>query len=284
MTEPLIRLYRSRSGPVAEFDGRFFEVADAGWDDLFNDRHLRDRLMDLSSSGAEVDPPEPGDLLAPIDSQEVWAAGVTYARSKAARKTEAKDAGGGDFYDRVYAAARPELFFKASRHRVAGPGQSVRIRRDATWNVPEPELALAVNANGDIFGYAIGNDVSARDIEGENPLYLPQAKVYDQCCGLGPCVLVPSEPLPPDTVIRLVVSRKGDAVVDDAIMLTKMKRTEKELVDYLFRDHSFPDGCFLLTGTGIVPPDSFSLERGDRVCITIEPIGKLENDVVQDHD
>lgn len=197
--------------------------------------------------------------------------------------TEAQDAGGGDFYDRVYVAERPELFLKATPHRVVGHGADIRIRRDASWNVPEPELALAVNADGSIFGYSIGNDMSSRDIEGENPLYLPQAKVYDQCCGLGPGIYLPAAPISQKTRIELDILRDGSSAFSDEISLSEMKRSPAELVDYLYRDNSFPFGCFLLTGTGIVPPDSFTLHPGDVVRITIEPIGTLENQVVQHH-
>lgn len=276
-----IRLYRSTDGPIVEIDGHYYGIQDEEWDTLFNDDDLRGRLIHLAETAPVVDPPDPEVLRAPIEGQEVWAAGVTYVRSKTARMDESEEAGGGDFYDRVYVAERPELFFKATPHRVAGPGQDIRIRRDAEWNVPEPELALAVNAAGTIVGYTVGNDVSARDIEGENPLYLPQAKVYDQCCGLGPALLVPAEPLPADTDIRLTILREGAVAFDDSIALSELKRDPDELVKYLFRDNSFPTGCFLLTGTGIVPPDAFSLRAGDRVRITIDPIGTLENSVVQ---
>lgn len=283
MADPLTRLFRTASGPLAEVGGRCFLLANSDWDDLVNDRDLRKTLMNVVATGTEVEPPGAHELLAPIGRQEVWAAGVTYVRSKAARMTEARETGGGDFYDRVYVADRPELFFKATAHRVAGPGQPVRIRSDARWNVPEPELALAVNAAGSVFGYTIGNDMSARDIEGENPLYLPQAKVYDQCCGLGPCILIQPEAPPPESSIRLTIFRSGETIFDDAVTLSEMKRTAEELVAYLLRDQSFPYGFFLLTGTGIVPPDSFTLQRGDRIRITIEPIGSLENHVVQHH-
>jgi 2-dehydro-3-deoxy-D-arabinonate dehydratase len=220
-------------------------------------------------------------ILAPIGNQEVWAAGVTYYRSRSARMEEAKSAGGGDFYDRVYSAERPELFFKATASRVAGPESPVRIRSDAKWNVPEPELTLLINNRGQIIGYTAGNDMSSRDIEGENPLYLPQAKVYDRSCALGPCVLIGSEPLPATTPIRLEILRRGAAVFSAAITLAEMKRSPATLVEYLFRDNSFPSGAFLMTGTGIVPADSFTLASGDRIRITIDPIGTLENDVIQ---
>ena len=210
----------------------------------------------------------------------MWAAGVTYFRSRTARMEESKSAGGGDFYDRVYGAERPELFFKASPHRVRGSGQTVRIRRDARWNVPEPELTLVVTSSGAIVGYTIGNDMSSRDIEGENPLYLPQAKVYDGCCGLGPAIYVTPDPLPPDDRDPDRDSaRRGRGVRRARRRWPPMKRTPRELVDYLFRDNSFPHGCLLLTGTGVVPPDDFTLAVGDEIAIVIEPIGTLVNTV-----
>jgi 2-dehydro-3-deoxy-D-arabinonate dehydratase len=220
-------------------------------------------------------------ILAPVESQSVWAAGVTYYRSRSARMAEAKDAGGGDFYDRVYTAKRPELFFKSSPEHVAGPGQHVHIRRDAKWSVPEPELTVLLDARGRIVGYTVGNDMSSRDIEGENPLYLPQAKVYDRSCALGPCILVASEPLPATTPIRIEIARGGSTVFSGSTNLAELKRPIPELAQYLFRENSFPHGVFLMTGTGIVPPDEFSLAAGDRIRITIDPIGTLENDVVQ---
>ena len=278
--EGIIRLYQCTDGPLAEVDGRFFAIEDAGWDDLFNDPSLRERLARYARNTPETEPPRPDDLLAPIGHQEVWAAGVTYWRSRTARMAESEETA--DAYDRVYTAARPEIFFKATPHRVAGPGQAVRIRRDTRWSVPEPELAVAINTAGEAFGYAIGNDMSARDIEGENPLYLPQAKVYDQCCGLGPCILVSEEPPGPDTSIRLIVERGGAVACEGATTLSELRRSIEELVTYLFRDNSFPDGCFLLTGTGIVPHDDFTLAPGDRIRIVIDPIGVLDNYVVQD--
>ena len=216
-------------------------------------------------------------FLSPVDAQEVWAAGVTYTRSRTARMEESADAA--SFYDKVYEAPRPELFFKATPSRVSAPGMPVRIRQDALWNVPEPELALVLNSRLQLVGYTIGNDMSSRDIEGENPLYLPQAKVYDGSCGLGPAIYITPEPLPPDTQIRIVIRRVGVAVFEGSTSLAAMKRTPRELVDYLFRDNSFPQGCLLLTGTGIVPPDDFTLAVGDEVAIGIEPIGTLVNTV-----
>lgn len=277
------RLYRTTDGPVVEAGDRFYHVRQTTWDGLVNGADVLDRLQRVVETASVVDRPAPVDLLPPIGNQEVWAAGVTYLRSRAARMAEANAAGGGSFYDRIYDAERPELFFKATPHRVVGPGQAVRVRRDSTWSVPEPELALAVNAAGRIVGYTVGNDMSARDIEGENPLYLPQAKVYDQSCALGPALLVTSDPLPPDTAIHLAILRDGAPVFEDTTTLASMKRTLDELVAYLFRDNSFPTGCVLLTGTGIVPPDAFALRAGDQIRISIDRIGTLENYVVQHH-
>ena len=223
----------------------------------------------------------PQEFLAPIQAQEVWAAGVTYYRSRAARMAESESVGGGDFYDRVYSAERPELFFKATPHRVVGPEAAVRIRRDSKWNVPEPELTLLISPRAKILGYTAGNDMSSRDIEGANPLYLPQAKVYDGCCGLGPAILVTREEIPASTGVHLKIRRAGEAVFQGSIKLTEMKRRLEDLVAFLFRESSFPNGCFLLTGTGIVPPDSFTLAAGDRVEISIDGIGVLANTVKQ---
>jgi 2-dehydro-3-deoxy-D-arabinonate dehydratase len=219
-------------------------------------------------------------LLAPIDAQEVWAAGVTYRRSQEARERES--AGAARFYDLVYKAPRPELFFKATAHRVAGPGERVRIRRDSRWSVPEPELALVLSPHLKLVGYTIGNDMSARDIEGENPLYLPQAKVYDHACALGPVItLCDSMPPLPQVTIRLVIERGGQRVVEGATGLDAMTRPLADLIDWLGRDNSFPQGVVLLTGTGIVPPDEFSLASGDVVHIDITGIGRLTNVVEQ---
>src|SRR6185369_4169557 len=223
--------------------------------------------------------PLPQEFLAPIEEQEVWASGVTYFRSRAARMAESESAGGGDFYDRVYSAERPELFFKTTPHRVVGQGAAVRIRRDSNWNVPEPELALLVSPGGKILGYTIGNDMSSRDLEGANPLYLPQAKTYDKCCALGPGILIQRDPLPSSTTIDLKIRRGPDIVFQSSTTLAEMKRGLEELVGFLFRESSFPKGCFLLTGTGIVPPDSFTLAVGDLIEISIDGIGLLANTV-----
>ena len=274
-----MKIYRTEQGAIAEHQGQFYLLASTDWDQLINREDLHQHLVDET---AQLSPTEGfsldrAGLLAPIGSQEVWAAGVTYYRSRTARMEESQSAGGGDFYERVYAAERPELFFKSTAHRVAGPGQLVRIRRDSNWNVPEPELALVVTSTGKIVGFTIGNDMSSRDIEGENPLYLPQAKVYDRSCAVGPGILVTDKPLPRDTAIELEIARDGSSVFSGSTTLAAIKRDFEELVEYLFRDNSFPAGCILLTGTGIVPPDSFTLQSGDAIHITIEPIGTLKN-------
>ena len=275
-----MRLFRCRHSVVVEHSSGWFALPAASWDAVFNRDDLR-AWLESSVAGLTPLPAPPArdEVLAPIGSQEVWAAGVTYFRSRTARMEESKSAGGGDFYDRVYAADRPELFFKATPHRVRGSGEDVRIRADARWNVPEPELTLAVTASGRIVGYTIGNDMSSRDIEGENPLYLPQAKVYDGSCGLGPAVYVAEAPLPPETTIRIVIRRGAATAFEGETTLAAMKRKPEELVEYLFRDNSFPNGCFLLTGTGIVPPDEFTLAAGDEIAISIAGIGTLINTV-----
>jgi 2-dehydro-3-deoxy-D-arabinonate dehydratase len=274
-----MKLYRSRHGVVTEHAGSVYRLNTSSWDDLV----AREDLLDyLGRAIRETEPSAAGalhDVLPPIGSQEVWAAGVTYYRSRNARMEESKGAGGGDFYDRVYSATRPELFFKGSAHRVVGPEAKVAIRDDASWSVPEPELTLFVTPRGKIAGYTIGNDMSSRDIEGENPLYLPQAKVYDRSCALGPCLLVQDEPLPAATEIALEIRRGGAVAFSGATTLKEMKRKPEELVEYLYRNNSFPHGCFLLTGTGVVPPDGFTLRLGDEIRITIPPIGTLVNTV-----
>jgi len=262
---------------LAEHEGRFYTLAISSWDDLIAREDLPDYIAQAISDAEPGAAPETKDLLPPIGSQEVWAAGVTYYRSRNARMEESKSAGGGDFYDRVYHAERPELFFKSTPHRVVGPGAKVAIRDDARWSVPEPELTLLISPGARITGYTIGNDMSSRDIEGENPLYLPQAKVYDRSCALGPSLLVTDEPLPSPTQITLEI-RRGDSVeFSGATTLQEMKRKPDELVQYLYRNNTFPRGCFLLTGTGIVPPDLFTLHPGDEIRITIPPIGTLVN-------
>jgi len=272
-----MKIYRTRRGVVAEQAGSFHLIPAASWDELVAREDLSEHLGQLMQGAKPLDGGMPDDLLPPIGSQEVWAAGVTYYRSRDARMEESKSAGGGDFYDRVYSAARPELFFKATPHRVVGQGAKVAIRADASWSVPEPELVLFVTPGGRIAGYTVGNDMSSRDVEGENPLYLPQAKVYDRSCALGPCLLVSEDPLPASTEITIQIRRDGSRVFSGTTTLKEMKRKPEELVEYLYRSSSFPQGCFLFTGTGVVPPDSFTLQHGDEIAITIPPIGTLSN-------
>jgi 2-dehydro-3-deoxy-D-arabinonate dehydratase len=262
-----------------ELEGRYFRIDGANWDALLEQENLSAALRALIADHEPVSGLDKAEILAPIGRQEVWAAGVTYYRSRGARMEESKDAGGGSFYDRVYSAERPELFFKSTASRTVGTGGKVRIRADSKWNVPEPELTLLVSPGGRITGYTIGNDMSSRDIEGENPLYLPQAKVYSGSCALGPGILVSSEPLDAITEISIEILREGRAEFEGRVALTELKRDPKMLVEYLFRDNEFPDACFLMTGTGIVPASTFTLASGDRIRITIEPIGTLENEV-----
>lgn len=271
-----MKLYRTRTGLVTEHSGSFFKLRTNSLDELVAGEDLFSDLLRRIKEAEQMDR-APEDLLPPIGSQEVWAAGVTYFRSRNARIEESHHAGGSDFYDRVYHAERPELFFKATPHRVVGSGAKVAIRGDARWSVPEPELTLFISPGGKITGYTIGNDMSSRDIEGQNPLYLPQAKIYDRSCALGPCLLVPEEPLPLSTQLLMEIRRAGKTVFSGETTLKEMKRKPEELVEYLYRDSTFPQGCFLLTGTGIVPPDSFTLEKADEIHITIPPIGTLIN-------
>jgi 2-dehydro-3-deoxy-D-arabinonate dehydratase len=275
-----MKLYRTTHGLfVSEGeDSSFHQVEAANWDELVcsPEMHARVRSSLEAPAVAQLNAAE---ILAPIGVQEVWAAGVTYFRSRSARMEESKDAGGGSFYDRVYSAERPELFFKATARRVVGPGAAVRIRSDAAWSVPEPELTLLLNPRGKIVGYTIGNDMSSRDIEGENPLYLPQAKVYDGSCALGPCVLLSSEPLEKTTAIRIEIIRGDGVAFAGETTLAELKREPQELASYLFRDNSFPEGAYLMTGTGIVPDDEFTLAAGDVIRISIDGIGTLENRV-----
>jgi 2-dehydro-3-deoxy-D-arabinonate dehydratase len=281
-----MKLYRTTFGYVVEEHDRFYlPEKDNGrgepWEALTTKDDLCGHLQRQIQDGNWIEGARPAlqDLRAPIGHQEVWAAGVTYYRSREARIQESKSAGGGDFYDRVYDAERPELFFKATPNRVVGPNGKVAIRADSSWSVPEPELALLVSPKGKIIGYTIGNDMSSRSIEGENPLYLPQAKVYDRSCALGPCILVAPEPLPSSTEIRLEIVRGAKNEFAGTTTLASLKRDPASLVEYLYRSNSFPAGCILLTGTGIVPPDSFTLAPGDEIRIAITGIGALVNAV-----
>jgi 2-dehydro-3-deoxy-D-arabinonate dehydratase len=221
-----------------------------------------------------------GRLLCPIERQEIWAAGVTYLRSKTARMEESNFSA--TAYDRVYEAARPELFFKSLPEKAVGPGQLVGIRSDARWSVPEPELALVLNSKGRVIGYTIGNDMSSRDIEGENLLYLPQAKIYRHSCALGPWIRVGvSEAEAREWTVRLEIHRAGQMAFSGETSISKIKRSFSELAEYLFRCQDFPHGAVLLTGTGVVPPESFTLQSGDRVAIRISGIGALVNEVAK---
>jgi 2-dehydro-3-deoxy-D-arabinonate dehydratase len=273
-----MKLYRTTAGFIVEENGNYFSLEASDWDELISSPDVYQRAQ-TALSGKPVQQPAATTILAPVGNQEVWAAGVTYYRSRNARMEESKDAGGGTFYDRVYVADRPELFFKASGSRVVGPGAQVRIRKDATWSVPEPELTLLISSTGVITGYTIGNDMSSRDIEGENPLYLPQAKVYDGSCAIGPALLLSPEPLPRSTGIQIEIVRSGKTVFSGNTTLAELKREPKLLAEYLFRENSFSTGVFLMTGTGIVPGDDFTLAAGDVVKISIDGIGTLENPV-----
>lgn len=277
-----MKIYKTTQGILIEHREAYYLLEDEGWDAFINDDHLYDKVAKLASSQAPTDHgPEllSGELQAPIGSQEIWASGVTYYNSKLGREEESKEAGGADFYGRVYGADRPELFFKATQSRTVGPGGEVRIRADSTWDVPEPELTLVITSSGQIVGYTIGNDMSSRSIEGENPLYLPQAKCYDGSAAIGPCIYVTKEPLPPDTNIKLEIQRNGSVVFSDDIEINQIKRNFTDLVSYLYRECSFPNGSLLMTGTGIVPSNEFTLQQDDEIRITIAPIGTLINKV-----
>ena len=273
-----MKLYNTKSGLLIESEGKYYKVAAEGVDQVLGGGDLL-ALAQAAIQGTAVNAPAPGEILAPVQNQEVWASGVTYYRSRSARIEESKDSGGGDFYDRVYTAERPELFFKAVGSRVVGTGQPVRIRKDSKWNVPEPELVLVINREGKIVGLTVGNDMSSRDIEGENPLYLPQAKVYDGSCAIGPCITILEGPIEKSTAIVLEIHRAGAMVFTGTTTLAELKRDTEELVSYLYREMTFAEGAMLFTGTGIVPGDEFTLDHGDTIRITIDGIGTLENTV-----
>jgi 2-dehydro-3-deoxy-D-arabinonate dehydratase len=271
--EKSFKLYQTTSAWIVEKGGEYFRSSI---------KSLREILNDPAAALTNLSPcaqPTTEELLAPIDAQEVWAAGVTYFRSRDARMEESADAGGGDFYSRVYDAPRPELFFKAVANRVRGSGATIRVRADSKWSVPEPELTLVINRGGKIVGYTIGNDVSSRDIEGENPLYLPQAKMYEGSCAIGPCIYFTDEPLDRETKITIEIARDGVVAFEGSTTLAMIKRDLAELVSFLYRELKFPAGCLLMTGTGIIPPAEFSLRSGDVVSIRIDPIGTLVNRV-----
>ncbi len=272
-----MRLYRQGNDAYLQLDNRWLIKREVDWDELINRKKLHDYLMVEKSKWDEIEVPSTWIPNAPIKNQEVWAAGVTYLKSKVARMEEAEAAGGGDFYDRVYDAERPEIFFKATAPRTVGPEEDVFIRSDSSWNVPEPELTLFCSSEGSIEAYTIGNDMSSRSIEGENPLYLPQAKTYDRSAALGPCLLILKEPISQDTEISMSISRARTTLYSDSVAIRQMKRKLPELVHFLFRACSFPYGCFLMTGTCLVPDDDFTLQSGDHIAISIDGIGELKN-------
>lgn len=277
-----MQVYKTTNGIIIVREGQCYEAKETNWDLFINRDELHALLLEETTGQSSIggfDWLGQQQILAPVGNQEVWAAGVTYLRSKAARMEESKESGASVFYDKVYDAARPELFFKGVGSRVIGPGGYVRIRKDSTWNVPEPELTLVVTSSSKIVGYAIGNDMSSRDIEGENPLYLPQAKVYDGSAAIGPCVLVPREPVPGSTSIAMQIEREGKDLFTGKTTIDRMKRSHTELVNYLFREYSHPLGCYLMTGTCVVPENDFTLQSGDRVTIQIDGIGTLINTV-----
>lgn len=274
-----MKLYKTTQGIVIENDNKFYLLENEDWDTFINDDGVVQKIKEKTKS---LTPSQhfPGNVLAPVGSrQELWACGVTYLRSKLGRQEESKDAGGGDFYGKVYEAQRPEVFFKANPYRIVGPDDKVRIRKDSTWDVPEPELTLVASSSGKIIGYTIGNDMSSRSIEGENPLYLPQAKTYDACAAIGPCIYVTEAPLDKNTTIRLQINRAGKNVFDGSIAISQIKRSFEELASFVFRECSFPYGCLIMTGTGIVPENDFTLKSGDEINISIDGIGTLRNEV-----
>lgn len=278
-----MKLYRVSKGSLLQHNNDSYLLTQP-WDELICRDQLHDYLQQRIRHADGVTPVEADALLnsrplAPIGAQEVWAAGVTYLRSRDARMEESKESGGATFYDKVYEAERPELFFKSQPHRVAAHDEEVYIRHDSAWNVPEPELTLFINPNGAIQGYTIGNDMSSRSIEGENPLYLPQAKVYQRSAALGPCLYVPATPIPATTRISMVIRRAGKDVYAGEVAISQIKRKLPELASWLYRDMDFPQGCFLMTGTCLVPGNEFTLEKGDKVEITIDHIGTLSNTV-----
>jgi 2-dehydro-3-deoxy-D-arabinonate dehydratase len=275
-----MKLFKTKKGILIENDKQFFLLNNEGWDEFVNDDHLYKKMKSIVQklkNVKDVDEIMKSQLEAPIQSQELWAAGVTYLKSRIERQGESKDAGGGDFYARVYEAERPELFFKAAKQRISGPDGKVRIRKDSSWNVPEPELTLMITASGKIIGYSIGNDMSSRSIEGENPLYLPQAKTYEGCAALGPCIYVTNKTLSSETIIHMEINRENKKAFTGTVMINQIKRKFDELVSFLYRECSFPNGSLLMTGTGIVPSSDFTLKTGDEISITIEPIGTLTN-------
>lgn len=275
-----MKIYNTDKGIVLEKDNSYYLYAGESWDFFINDDNILNKATSLAASLTKGNASLISNLLPVIGSQqELWACGVTYLRSMMGRQEESKDSGGADFYAKVYEAERPECFFKATPHRVTGHEGYVRIRKDSTWDVPEPELTLVVTSSGKIIGYTIGNDMSSRSIEGENPLYLPQAKTYDGCAAVGPCIFLTDQPLDQNTGIQLSIHRNGDEKFTGNIAISQMKRTPAELVSFIYRESSFPHGCLVMTGTGIVPGNDFTLQSGDVIRIGIDGIGELVNTV-----
>jgi len=277
-----MKIYKTKSGIVIEKDSKFFLLKDENWDQFINNDNVYQKAEKFSRSLAPMTDGSKlieSEVVAPVGNQELWACGVTYLRSKIGRQEESKDAGGGDFYARVYEAERPEVFFKSTPHRIVGHGAKVNIRKDSTWDVPEPELTLVVASSGKIVGYTIGNDMSSRSIEGENPLYLPQAKTYDGCAAIGPCIYVTEQPPDEKTKIHLTINRNNKKAFSGSVGIDQMKRKPEELVSFVFRECSFPFGCLIMTGTGIVPGNEFTLKSGDEIRIAIDHIGELVNTV-----
>jgi 2-dehydro-3-deoxy-D-arabinonate dehydratase len=277
-----MKLYNTSTGVLLENEGSFF-LMDGTWDELINHDHLYGYLSGKAKAAEPLEHEEAklvlDFLLPPIGSQEVWAAGVTYLKSRDARMEESHNSGAASLYDRVYDAERPELFFKAMAARVSGHGDQVYIRVDSSWNVPEPELTLFINSNGKIQGYTCGNDMSSRSIEGENALYLPQAKIYEKSAALGPCLYVSAQALDPETEIRMIIKRDEKSVYEDSTAISRIKRSFTELAGFLYRECDFPSGCFLMTGTCLVPSHDFTLREGDVVEISIGSIGTLVNTI-----
>ena len=277
-----MKIYRTKKGVVVESESHFYFL-EKDWDSFIANDNIYDDTLAMIETMEPIEDAAAvlkDNLMPPVGKQEIWASGVTYFSSREARMEESKDAGGGDFYDRVYHAERPELFFKSAPYRAVGHLGNVRIRKDSKWNVPEPELTLVISPSSKIIGYTIGNDMSSRDIEGENPLYLPQAKSYDGAAAVGPCIWISKDPIPMDTEISIEILRGDKTVFKGKTEVGQIKRKLTDLVHYLYREMSFPYGSLLMTGTGIVPPDSFSLDHGDTIHISIEGIGTLTNSVM----
>ena len=277
-----MKLYKTTGGNIIEHEDVPYLSTIADWDALINHDNLFSFLQDHIKQLTLIADKEwlhQQKILAPIGTQEVWAAGVTYLRSKVARMEESEQSGGATFYDKVYDAERPEIFFKSNPQRVVGTNSNVRIRKDSTWDVPEPELVLVVNSSSKIVGYSIGNDMSSRSIEGENPLYLPQAKMYDGSAAIGPCVLVTESEIAPSTTIAISINRGEKNMYEASTTIDQMKRTHEELVGFLFREYSFSTGAYLMTGTCLVPGNDFTLKSKDVITIKIEGIGTLINTV-----